>query len=657
MKRIAIACALVAATLSAGPAAANEPAETERATLVHRLDQAESLRAVKRLEVSQAQFIQYRLWNAVEQLYSDDAEAIFGDRHVRGAAAIRAEWQALLGNLPEGPAAGVLSVELAMTPVVTMARDGDHAKGRWHVVTMSGRLGGSAEWTGAIMENEYTREGGVWRISKVHYYPQFAGPYDKGWTNVTDDLKIVPYHYTPEQAGTPIPDDARPAAAAEAQADPASIAARIAALNGEDEVRNLQNIYGYYVDRKMWDDVGDLFEADGTLEIAGIGRWVGAASIRRGLERDGPPGLREGEVNDRVQVNMTVTMDPSGNAAYARGLEFGMLGQNGGDAFWTIATFENDYVRRDGKWRIARMRLYPQMRTDYYQGWAKSWLPEPQPASDRAPDQSLPPLQDAQLPAFRSPHPTTGESVRYPAGWVPVAAAGPLAPAAALQPPSAELPRKLAMSVGYDAVENISSAFGNWLDDFQWRDLAALFTVDGIRLSPAAGYYVGRERIRTIQEARYGPPRQPRSSIPMHLRVQPVVLFGPDPASAQLRTRLLQFNSNFGRPGSMTSGIYNDAARVEAGSWRFGEVLINHLWRSPGYAAGWARVPADFGRQAAPSPDDLLRQFPPDRPLAADGYAAFPHVGPICFPYANPVSGRRASTAPVAGCGAPPASS
>jgi SnoaL-like protein len=32
-------------------------------------------------------------------------------------------------------------------------------------------------------------------------------------------------------------------------------------MNDEDAIRNLQNAYGYYMDRKMWDDVTDLFTA------------------------------------------------------------------------------------------------------------------------------------------------------------------------------------------------------------------------------------------------------------------------------------------------------------------------------------------------------------------------------------------------------------
>ena len=72
----------------------------------------------------------------------------------------------------------------------------------------------------------------------------------------------------------------------------ADLAARAQRLSDEIEVTNLQHAYGYYVDRKMWDDVADLFAADGTMEIGLQGVYVGRTSIRRGLNafglRDSP---------------------------------------------------------------------------------------------------------------------------------------------------------------------------------------------------------------------------------------------------------------------------------------------------------------------------------------------------------------------------------
>ncbi len=70
-------------------------------------------------------------------------------------------------------------------------------------------------------------------------------------------------------------------------------------------VQNLQNTYGYYVDRKMWDDVADLFDDDGVFTIEGLGSWIGPASIRRGLDRDGPgPGWARANSTSHVQVAM-----------------------------------------------------------------------------------------------------------------------------------------------------------------------------------------------------------------------------------------------------------------------------------------------------------------------------------------------------------------
>ncbi len=47
----------------------------------------------------------------------------------------------------------------------------------------------------------------------------------------------------------------------------AQLEARLRHLSDTAAVQNLQHAYGFYTDRKMWDDVADLFTADGTLEL------------------------------------------------------------------------------------------------------------------------------------------------------------------------------------------------------------------------------------------------------------------------------------------------------------------------------------------------------------------------------------------------------
>ncbi len=59
-------------------------------------------------------------------------------------------------------------------------------------------------------------------------------------------------------------------------------------MNDEDKVANLtEDAYGYYTDRKMWDDASDLFTDDGVLEVADVGFYSGVKSIRRSYERYG----------------------------------------------------------------------------------------------------------------------------------------------------------------------------------------------------------------------------------------------------------------------------------------------------------------------------------------------------------------------------------
>lgn len=223
----------------------------------------------------------------------------------------------------------------------------------------------------------------------------------------------------------------------------------------------------------------------------------------------------------------------------------------------------------------------------------------------------------------------------------------------------ADLAQQLAVVKAYDAVANVSHAFGYYLDDFDWDNSSALFARTGRRGKYQVGFYVGPERIRTAEITQHGRPRSPRTSVQVHLRTQPVIHVSEDGMTAKLRTRLFSFNVSTTTPGSFQGAMYpNDKLVMQEGVWKFQHQSIDEFYsRSAGYKNGWAKVPrVDQARQFAPDRtptlmDRLRAAYPPDvdildMGLRAVGFAPnlefvdFPDVKPMWFHYANPVSGR-----------------
>src|SRR6185312_10263726 len=289
MKPIALA-GLAALALGATPALA----APSRDDLARDVERAESVRAVKTLQYAYAQYAQYGLWNEMGALFSATGVFEAGDDRAVGPKAIAAFFTQRLGHGRQGLGKGEVHTALIASPVVNLSADGKSAKARWDSMYLDADGQGHASLEGGILENDYVKEGGVWKIAHFHLYPQYRGPYEPGWTNVGGkDLPIVPYHYDGDTAGVPIP--APTGAPPATKATLAQLEERIRVLVDEGEARNLQAAYNYYVDRKMWDDVVDLFAKDGVVEIGGVGVYKGPSGVRKAMERMGAQGLTHGQ--------------------------------------------------------------------------------------------------------------------------------------------------------------------------------------------------------------------------------------------------------------------------------------------------------------------------------------------------------------------------
>jgi hypothetical protein len=650
------------------------------------VERAESIRQIKNLQILYTQFAEFGLWDEIGGLVSDDVELVSNDRiGFKGRADFVKHLKDEFSGGKEGLAKGQLHTDLVMQPVVILSYDGNSATARWTRMALDGQFGGpaggKASFTGGMQLNDYVKVGGVWKLARIHYYPQYSGPYETGFYASQPSLPLVPYTYTPGQAGRPVPgqpsgvDRSHKLTLEESEH-------RVEAMTDANAVRNLQNIYGYYIDRKMWSDVVDLFADDGVLEIAGQGIWSGPKGIRRELERDGLEGLKRGQANDHIQMNAIVTVDPNGVEARARGLELGMLTPKLGEAYWSVSIFDNRFVKgADGKWRIREMRLYPKMKADYYQGWGKSNIVDPKPGGAAAPDKPSAPDNSPQIsgaiPIFDFPNPGNGKAIVYPDG-AKVVGGDRLVPAPAI--PSdvplqgsviarmAEVRRKLDAAKAYDAVENVSNNFGYYLDDTMWDQMAESFAVDGTR-PQGPGFYVGHKHILEAMTQTHfsGPPSptNPRDHLNIHQRLQPVIDINPDGVTAKLRTRLFLYHASQKGKESATfgSGMYpNETFTLEGDVWKMqvGGEIDETYFSSPNWKDGWAKPgerpnragTGDAGwRPGMPPPLSGITNtidFPPDIPRTVfDTYrwkgmqgTNWPDIKPMWFAYRNPISGR-----------------
>jgi hypothetical protein len=666
--------ALLGLTIAAGiTAGANvRGADTDLSVLQQRVDRletltarVEALSAIKRLQHAYGHYSELGLWHDFADLFADTGIG----HYTQGALdreGIRSLFLKEVGGGRLGLADGRIYPHISMQPVVTLAADGQSGKGRWHIMAMLGGYKGTASWAGGIYENEYVLERGVWKIKEVRYLAQYSGRYEaSGWT---PGKEPTPFHYPASRVGKPILDGAEPARTPTATSVPATprtlgtrmtdLAARAQRLSDEIEVTNLQHAYGYYVDRKMWDDVAELFASDGTMEIGLQGVYAGRSSIRRGLNRFGR-GMTEGDINDHVQLQTIVSVMPDGRTAYARGTDLGMIGEtaNAGEsrrAWWTQSIYENQFVKQGGVWKVKSMRVYPRFIVDAGQGWAKDAQPAPGPSRDFPPDR--PPTETYEIyPRFHiAPlhfdHPVTGRAAQYPEGMkvappparleaAPTSrtartAAPAVTSAGALESLLATTERSIERSRAYHASENLATAYGYYIDEFAWDETADIFSRNGWKELSYVGTYVGRERIRESLKRRY-PNGKPQNFLTIHQVVQPVIHVSADARSAKIRGRLFQLGGPAGGEGSWISGIYENTALVEDDTWKLSGMDLDYIWTAPS-RGGWARVTTP----PAPPVVTMAKEFPPDRPLRGSIAAPFPKVHAVPFHYRNPVSGR-----------------
>jgi len=576
------ACFLAAGSTAQTGSGDNLAAIQARMTqLESNLHKASAIRDIKRLQYSYAHYAELGLWLDLGDLFATDGVAHYTQGDFRGPENLRKFYLQELGRGQLGLAEGRIYPHIMIQPVVTVAADGKTARGRWHVIAMLGSYGASASWAGVVYENRYVFEGGVWKIHELSYSSQYGGRYSP--PALTVPRWDLAYHFTSQSAGEPAANSGLPASASSSPG-PASLeqlqqrwgelARNAQQLRDEADVLNLQHIYGYYFDQKMWGSVANLFAGDGTMELGLRGVYAGKEKIRRALNVIAGERLDADEVNDHLQLATVVHIAPDGRTAKARGVELSVSGTKGRGAQWEEGIFENEYVRQDGIWKIRSVHYYPRVITDYELGWAKDAKPAPGPSTELPPDRPSTEVYaiypKMYYPKLHYANPVTRLPVQYPPGIEKTAervnsTPDSSSPVARPSPPKnvkefaarlTELERQIESSIAYDAAENLVSAYGYYLDDSR-DSLQGLFS--------SAPDLLALSKMETD------------SALAIHQLVQPVVNLAPDSKSATIRARLLKVG---GKAGELASGVYEGRTINRGGVWKLQSLTLKPTWSS-----------------------------------------------------------------------------
>lgn len=173
-------------------------------TLELRKQRIQDSNDIKRLQRAYGYYVDHAMWDEVADLFADQGSIEIGlDGVYIGKERVR-EYLYALGNGRSGLAEGELNEHMQLMPVVTVAPDGKTAKARWRGLIMAGRLGEGAFWGEGPYENEYVKEDGVWKISKLHWFQSFVVPYEGGWARNEDanGAKYVSDRHPPDAPPT-----------------------------------------------------------------------------------------------------------------------------------------------------------------------------------------------------------------------------------------------------------------------------------------------------------------------------------------------------------------------------------------------------------------------------------------------------------------------
>lgn len=191
--------------------------KAELASLRHEVGVHADIQAVRTLQFKYGYFMDKCLFPAIVDLFADDAVLYFLNGIFRGKEGARRLYGGASGL--NGPAYGMLFEHIIAQDIVDVTPDRRHARGRFRCFMQGGvheskkdappRIPAQFLEAG-IYENEYVKDGGVWKIQLFNYRIVYQARLEEGWARSgRQPLMVAPYPkcYPDDPRG---PDELRP---------------------------------------------------------------------------------------------------------------------------------------------------------------------------------------------------------------------------------------------------------------------------------------------------------------------------------------------------------------------------------------------------------------------------------------------------------------
>ncbi len=227
-----IGAGLLSGLAACGGNQADDVSAKAISALQQRVQRLEDVNAIEKLTRAYGYFVDKNLWDQIVPLFADDGTVELDQRGAyAGKAGVERMFVKEFGGGKSGLKYGTLFNHIQAEGIVDVDPDGQHAQGRWHaIIQVAGFHGNDGFWSDGVYENEYVKDGGVWKFRRMRFWPTYYIAFPKDWdprrfacingdgsgkspgadrpstdrAGVYPDVFTPPFHYANPVTGQPI---------------------------------------------------------------------------------------------------------------------------------------------------------------------------------------------------------------------------------------------------------------------------------------------------------------------------------------------------------------------------------------------------------------------------------------------------------------------